>query len=206
MSAMLSALGLGLIFFYPYLIYRTMDYGIVWIAPVAVSFLYIHRAISSRTSQRRLVNLLIGGTLIFLVIVLNSLSAKFLPALVQLLLCWFFGRTLFTQAPLIERFVRVDFPVFPPGIAEYCRQLTRMWTLFFAVNVLVCIAFAVWADDFWWAFYTGVMIPVETGLLLVGEYIYRHYRFPDLQIPDPRSSIRAILSNSRKIWMDVHAP
>ncbi|MGH8556941.1 MAG: hypothetical protein ACRESZ_05660 [Methylococcales bacterium] len=206
MLANLRMLGATAVFLgYPYLVYRGMAYGFVWIAPLLVSFLYIYRALGNWHSEDRLVNLLVGVTLIFGVIFLKSVSAKFLPVLIQMMFCWFFGRTLFRGPPLVERFVRVDFPVFPPGIAEYCRQLTWIWTLFFAVNVPVCSAFALWADDGWWAFYTGVMIIVLTGLLLAGEYIYRHYRFPDIQIPDPATSFRSILVNSRKIWMDLHA-
>ncbi len=202
MLANLSMLGATTVFLvYPYLVYRTMGYGFVWIAPLIVSFLYIYRALSIQHSEAPLINLLIGVTLIFGVVFLKSGSAKFLPVLAQLMFCWFFGRTLFSGPPLIERFVRLDFPAFPPGITEYCRQLTWIWTLFFAVNVLVGSAFALWADDGWWAFYSGVVVIVLTGLLLLGEYIYRHYRFPDIQIPDPATSFRSILVNSRKIWM-----
>jgi uncharacterized membrane protein len=190
---------------YPYLVYRGMDYGFVWIAPLLASFLYIYRAFGSRKLAARLVNLLIGGSLIVGVIFLKSLSAKFLPVLVQLILCWFFGRTLIRGPSLIERLVRLEYPVFPPGIAEYCEGLTRIWTVFFAFNIVVCSALALWASDGWWAFYTGVMIIVLTAVLLVGEYLYRHYRFPDLQIPDPESAFRSMIVNGRKIWMDVHA-
>lgn len=190
---------------YPYLVYRGMDSGMVWIAPLLVSFFYIVQAFGNRRLKTRVINVLIGGTLLASVILLKSGSAKFLPVLVQVILCWFFVRSLFKGPPLIECFVRLDFAVFPPGIAQYCRQLTWMWTLFFAFNGLVCSALALWANDAWWAFYTGVVINLLTGVLLAGEYCYRHYRFPGLKIPDPQTSFRSILINSRKIWMDLHA-
>lgn len=190
---------------YPYLVLLLIDQGVVWIAPLLVSFLYIHRALGSREAGFRLVNLLISSGLFLAVIFLKSLSAKLLPVLVQLLLSWFFGRTLVRGPSLIERFVRLDYPVFPPGIVEYCRQLTWIWTWFFAFNAVLCGAFALWASDGWWAFYTSVVILVMTGLLLAGEYFYRRHRFPDLEIPDPKTSFRSIWRNGRKIWMDVHA-
>jgi uncharacterized membrane protein len=196
-----TALFLG----YPYLVYRGMDSGLVWVAPLLASVFYLFRGFGSLKSGARLLNLLIGLSLILAVIFLKSLSAKFLPVLVQLMLCWLFGRTLISGPSLIERLVRLEYPVFPPEIVEYCEALTRIWTGFFAFNILVSGALALWASDGWWAFYTGVMIIVLTALLLVGEYFYRRYRFPNLQIPDPERSFRSMLVNGRKIWMDLHA-
>lgn len=190
---------------YPYLVYRGMDSGLVFIAPLGVSLLYFNRALESRNLSARRANLLIGLGLVFGVVFLKSQSAKFLPVLVQLMLMWFFGRTLVQGPALIERLVRLDYPVFPPGIAEYCRRLTWIWTLFFGFNAAVLTILAIWASDGWWAFYAGVMILVLTGLLLIAEYWYRGHLFPDLEIPDPGSSFRSILANSRKIWSDVHA-
>jgi uncharacterized membrane protein len=190
---------------YPCLVYLLMDFGLVWIAPLLVSCCYIHRAFGSRDSKTRLLNLLLGGGLIVAVIFLKSLSAKFLPMLVQLILMWFFGRSLIDGPSLIERFVRLDFPVFPPGSAEYCRRLTWIWTVFFGFNAVVSGALALWASDGWWAVYTGVILIALTASLLVGEYFYRRVHFPGLKIPDPETSFRSILVNGRKIWMDVHA-
>jgi uncharacterized membrane protein len=200
-AVLVAAVFLG----YPYLIYREMDTGLVWIAPLLVAVLYLYRAFENRHFEARLVNLLIGGGLILAVVFLKSGSAKFLPVLVQLIGCWIFGRTLVRGPSLIERIVRLEYPVFPPGIVEYCRGLTWVWTLFFAFNMFVCGALALWGSDGWWAFYSGVMIIGLTISLLVGEYFYRRYHFPDLDIPDPEASFKSIWVNGRKIWMDVHA-
>ncbi|MGH8550183.1 MAG: hypothetical protein ACRERU_16590 [Methylococcales bacterium] len=206
MALNLRLLGASAVFLgYPCLVYLLTDYGIVWIAPLLVSFFYLYRWFGSRDSEARLVDLLLGCGLIAAVIFLKSLSAKFLPVLIQLMLLWLFGRSLLTGPPLIERFVRLDYPVFPPGIVEYCRQLTWIWTWFFGLNFAVCGALALWASDGWWAFYTGGVLIALTALLLVGEYFYRRHRFPDLKIPDPETSFRSILVNGRKIWMDVDA-
>jgi hypothetical protein len=55
----------------------------------------------------------------------------------------------------------------------------------------------------WWAMYTGVGIFVLTGLMMVGEYVYRHFLFPDLEIPSVKSSIKSMAINCRSIWDDV---
>jgi len=131
--------------------------------------------------------------------------AGVMPMLIQLMLMYFFGRTLLkNKGPsFIESFVRLEFPEFPPGVSEYCRQLTLLWTGFFAFNAVMCVALAIWGTNFWWTLYNGVFIYLMIGVLMIGEYIYRHFRFPDLGIPDPQSTIKTMIVNGRKIWMDV---
>lgn len=200
----------GIVIFlaYPYLVYRGIDSGLIWIAPLLVSVLYFSRAIRAGSLEVRLTNLLVAGSLIFGVFYLQSLTAKLLPVFVQLILLWLFGRTLFKGRPLVESFARLDYPDhpdFPPGIEEYCRQLTWVWTLFFGLNALLCTALALWAADSWWAFYTGFVMLVLTAVLVAAEYLYRRFKFPDLDIPSPGASLKSIVMNSRKIWLDVHA-
>ena len=33
----------------------------------------------------------------------------------------------------------------------------------------------------------------------------RHFHFPELAVPDPQSTIKTMIINGRKIWMDVQA-
>ncbi len=198
---------IGAVFFllYPYLVYRSLEDGVVWLAPAVLSGIYVHQALQARTSRQRLRKLAIALLLLLGAFYLQALTAKLLPVFIQLALMVFFGKTLVKGPPLIERFARLDYPDFKPGIAEYCRQLTIIWTGFFAFNAVVCAALALWAPATWWAFYNSVMILLLTGLLMVGEYIWRHYHFPGMEIPSARSSFQSMLANCRKIWMDVQA-
>lgn len=190
---------------YPYLVYRSLENGVVWLAPAVLSGIYVHQALQARTSRQRLKKLAVALLLLLGAFYLQALTAKLLPVFIQLALMLFFGRTLIKGPPLIERFARLDYPDFRPGIAEYCRQLTIIWTVFFAFNAVVCAALALWAPTTWWAFYNSVMILLLTALLMVGEYIWRHYHFPGMEIPSARSSLQSMLANCRKIWMDVQA-
>ncbi|MGR9072359.1 MAG: hypothetical protein ACU833_04750 [Gammaproteobacteria bacterium] len=190
---------------YPYLVYRGMESGVVWTAPALISGLYVYQAFKTGNPRTRTLKLAAAGCLVAGAVFLQSVTAKLLPVIIQLTFMFFFGKTLLKGRPLIERFVRLEFPVFPPGISEYCRQLTVMWTGFFAFNAVMCAALAVWAPDFWWAVYNGVLIFVLTGVLMVGEYVYRHFRFPELDIPKPAATIKTMVLNGRKIWLDVHA-
>lgn len=190
---------------YPYLVYRGMESGMVGLAPAIFSGIYLFQAFAARAVKIKIYKALIAIALLLGAYYLQTITAKVLPVLIQLLLMYFFGRTLLKgKGPsFIESFVRLEFPEFPPGISEYCRQLTILWTVFFAFNAIMCVVLAIWGTDFWWTLYNGVLIYLMIGVLVIGEYIYRHFRFPYLGIPDPQSTIKTMIVNGRKIWMDV---
>jgi uncharacterized membrane protein len=200
-AILVTALVLG----YPYLVYRGMELGFVWLAPVVISGIYIYKAFTTQNQKSRYIKL--GIALIFAIaaVFLQSLAAKLMPVFIQLGLMCFFGRTLFKPPPLVERFARMDFPDLPPGVVEYCRLWTIIWTGFFALNALICAGLAFWAPNDWWAFYTGIMLYVLTGALMIGEFCWRHFRFPEFDIPTLKLSMRNMIVNGRKIWSDVIA-
>ena len=192
---------------YPYLIYRGIESGMVWLAPAIFSGIYLLQSFAARNVKVKIYKGLISIALLLGAYYLQTITAKVMPVLIQLMLMYFFGRTLLKDKgpSLIESFVRLEFPEFQPGISEYCRQLTLMWTGFFAFNATLCVALASWGTHFWWMLYNGVIIYLMIGVLVTGEYIYRHFRFPGLGIPDPKSTIKTMIVNGRKIWMDVQA-
>lgn len=122
------------------------------------------------------------------------------PSFAYLWLTALFGHTLWSPPSLIERLVRLQYPDFQPGIAEYLRGLTWIWTLFFAVNVLVCAALPVLAGQRAWAVYTGVLVYLLMGALGVGEWFYRHRRFPDLDIPPAMETFKFMAMNGHKVF------
>lgn len=192
---------------YPYLVYKGIQAGVVWFAPMMIIGFYLYQAVYATDAKVRLTKGAIAGVMLVGVIFYQALTAKLLPVVIQLMLMHFFGKTLLKEhgPSLIERFVRLEFPEFPPGIPEYCRLLTVIWTGFFAFNFFICLWLAFFAPAAWWAIYTGVGIFVLTGLLMIGEYIYRHFRFPELEIPDVKSSVKTMAVNCQSIWQDVHS-
>lgn len=195
----------SLFLLYPYLVYRGLQAGFVWLAPAIVSAVLLQQALRSsdtaiRNKKALLALVFIGGMVFF-----QDFTAKLIPSLIQLALMHFFGKTLIKGPPLIERFVRLEFSDIPEELLIYTRQLTFVWTAFFGFNVLMCSGLALWGQPAWWALYSGVIMFALTGLLMVGEYIFRHYRFPTLEIPDVKSSARTMIINSRQIWLDVQA-
>lgn len=192
---------------YPYLIYRGIESGMVWVAPAIFSGIFLMQSFAAKNVKTKIFKALLSIGLLLGAYYLQTITAKVLPVLIQLLLMYFFGRTLLKgKGPsFIESFVRLEFPEFVPGISEYCRQLTWIWAGFFAFNALTCIALAIWGTDQWWALFNGAFIYVMIALLTTVEYIYRQYRFPDLEIPSPVSTVKTMFVNGRKIWMDVQA-
>lgn len=192
---------------YPYLVYKGLQQGHVWIALSIIISFYLYQAFKTTNHHDRLLKLTLPLILILGLFYFQALTAKLIPILVQLILLHFFGKTLLKNhgPSLIERFVRLEFTEFPPGITEYCRQITFMWTVFFAFNIINCIALALWAPVSWWAIYTGIGMLLGTGILMVGEYICRPFLFPDLDIPDIKSSAKNMMVNGRKVWEDIHS-
>lgn len=192
---------------YPYLVYKGIENGMVWVAPAIFSGMFLVQSFAAETLKTKIIKALFAIGLLLGAYFIQTVTAKVLPVLIQLMLMYFFGRTLLKgKGPVfIESFVRLEFPELPPEIVRYCRQLTIMWTGFFAFNAIMCVCLAVFGNDTWWALYNGVFIYLMIAFLTTGEYIYRHFRFPDLAIPDPKSTIKTMFSNGRKIWMDVQA-
>lgn len=197
---------------YPYLVYKGVQEGVVWFAPIAIASVYFYQAVKARARKVRIQKLAIVLMLFVGAVYYQDIMAKLIPIIIQLSLMLFFGKTLLPEKgpSLVERFASLEFPVMPPVLSGYCRQLTIMWTGFFAFNVLACLYLALFAPVQWWAIYTGVMIFVLTALLMVAEYIWRFFLFrridlPAAQIPGVKETAKTMLINGRKIWQDVQA-
>lgn len=115
-----------------------------------------------------------------------------LPVLVNAGLLLTFGLTLWRPPTMIERFARMQETarfrrenpegpepeeVLSSAQVRHCRQTTWVWCGFFLLNGAVAGLLVLWADAFWWAAYNGGMAYALMGLLFVGEYIVRQYRF-----------------------------
>ena len=193
---------------YPYFVYQGVQQGEVWIAPTLIISFYSYQAVKTRCMRERLIKLALIGVLLTGLVFFQVLTAKLMPILVQLILMHFFGSTLLDKnsPSLVERFVRLEFDEIPAGISAYCRSLTKLWTGYFAFNIMTCILLAVYAPVSWWAIYTGVGMLLGTGMLMLGEYLVRPFLFPDLEIPDMKSTARNMIINGRKVWAESKNP
>ncbi len=104
----------------------------------------------------------------------------FPPLLAFAFMAYFFYRTLGPGIePLITRVARKEHPDLPAEIAVFTRALTLAWSLCFAFLFLVTLMLAYLLPlDSWsrWVHGLGYIVPAT---LFLGEYVYRHHRFPD---------------------------
>ena len=101
----------------------------------------------------------------------------FLPVFVNLSLLGVFVSSLQTNTSIIERFARMQVDDLSTEEQRYCRQVTRIWCVFFVVNGGIALILAIFSSVFWWSLYTGVLSYLLIGLLFSVEYTYRKYRF-----------------------------
>ncbi len=95
-------------------------------------------------------------------------------------MAFFFGRTLRAGSePLINRIARKEHGDLPADVARHTRLLTGVWTACFIALFVVALALApVLSLESWsrWVQGLGYVVP---GALFLGEYAYRHHRFPN---------------------------
>jgi len=122
-------------------------------------------------------------------------------------MAYFFYRTLRPGSePLITRVARMEHAVVPPDVARYTCRLTWAWALCFMLLFAIALLLApLLALNAWsrWVHGLGYVLP---GVLFLGEYAYRHYRFPDLQHRSLLVLISNIVAVSKEAALSSRAP
>lgn len=183
---------------YPLIVYFLITHGASWIGAAVVVGLVLWKIRHREDWFWWLAGLIL---LTLLTIRLSGIDAipKMAPLLIHTGLFYLFFQSL-KNRPLIEQFARLDFPEMPPEIEVYCRQLTVLWSGFFALNILGCLWLAFWGNNAWWVLYNGLIVYFLIAALMTGEYIWRRHRFPDLEIPSFTHTMNNIMKNGHKIW------
>ena len=154
-------------------------------------------------SGKRVTGVATAATLVGLCVYFSA-SIQFIvyapPLAAFAFMTYFFYRTLRPGSePLITRVARMEHPDLPPEMARHARMLTWIWSLCFVLLFLVALALAPLLElDLWsrWVHALGYIVP---GLLFLGEYVYRHYRFRERQ----HGSLRALIANIVKVSRDA---
>lgn len=110
----------------------------------------------------------------------HTAYALFLPPVaINLGLMLLFGAGLRAGAqPLVERLMRVEYGTsLPAPLARYARQLTVLWTGFFAAMAAVLVALAAYAPLPVWSLFANVINYLLVALLFALQYAYRYWRF-----------------------------
>jgi len=99
------------------------------------------------------------------------------PALASFAMLAIFARSLRSGPPFVERLARATNPDLTAAEVVYCRDVTRIWCAFFAVNGAALLGLALLGPRAWWAFYAGLGSYLLMGVLFAGEYVVRRARF-----------------------------
>ncbi len=121
------------------------------------------------------VPLVVLGVLLLAVVTDQERYFFLIPVLINVALLGTFLGSL-RGVPIIERFARMQEPDLSDPKRRHCRQVTVAWCVFFAINGAVAAALAA-APMAWWAAYNGGIAYALMGLMFVGEYVLRRYRF-----------------------------
>jgi uncharacterized membrane protein len=125
----------------------------------------------------------------------------FIPPLAAFaFMAFFFGRTLRAGSePLINRIARKEQSELPPDTARYARGLTGVWAICFATLFLVALGLAPLLSLEAWSRWVQCLGYVVPGALFLGEYAYRHHRFPHR----PHSSLAVLIPNVLAVIREI---
>ena len=102
-----------------------------------------------------------------------ALPLKLYPVLVNVALLLLFALSLRFGPPVAERLARLQEPNLPEQAVAYTRRVTQVWCGFFVLNGGLALATALWASDYLWALYNGLVAYVLIGMLFAGEWLVR---------------------------------
>jgi uncharacterized membrane protein len=107
-----------------------------------------------------------------------------------------FGATLRRGAtPLISAFAARVHRTMTPALLHYTRQVTRLWSAYFGVMVVLSVGLFAAAPWWWWSVFANLVTPVAAAALFVGEYLLRYRLHPEFE--------RATLAQAFKAYRDT---
>lgn len=201
MGKSIKATSVTLLFIaYPFLSAYLAAKGFAGLTLTAFAGLMLWRGMRATQTAWRFGAFTLAALLLLGAYFANGYVLWLIPSLIYLGLTCLFGHTLFAPPSLCERLVRLLFPEFKPGISEYLQQVTWVWTLFFFANIFICALLPLLLGPEAWTLYTGVLVYVLMSMLVIGEWLYRHKRFPDLDIPPVLETVRFFVANGHKAF------
>lgn len=122
-------------------------------------------------------------------------AALVLPSVMfNLLLLWFFGRTLVgDRVPLCTALARFVHGTLTPELERYARSVTWMWCGFFAAMAAASGLLGAFAPVQVWSFFANVLVYPLVGVTFLAEYACRRRRFPELDHVPPLALLRRLV-------------
>jgi len=168
---------------YPFLLAAGLDHASARTIGALLLVAAIAAALLGGGGASRMVTLLLKrfGVLVLLAAAATATdhpaALTLLPSVTSLWLLATFGASLRKEPSIVGQFATAMHDGFPDFLLPYCRKVTWMWCVFFAVNAVVGIVLAVGAPTDVWAFYTGFVAYVLVAVLAAAEYVFHKSRF-----------------------------
>ncbi|MDM0067789.1 hypothetical protein [Variovorax sp. J31P207] len=110
---------------------------------------------------------------------------------INALLCGWFGGTLWgDRLSLIGQFAQRVHPL-SPAMRIYTAQVTRVWTLYFALMVVASIAVYASLSFAAWSVLANLLTPLLVAGLFVGEHLMRYRLHPEFERTRLIDAVRA---------------
>lgn len=103
------------------------------------------------------------------------------------------------QTALITRIAIAARPSISAQIVRHTRRLTALWTLLFAVMVVVSVVLLLIGRMDWWSLQASLINYLACAALIVGDHVYRRLRFSDEPQPGFVDYLRA--ASGYRQWM-----
>jgi uncharacterized membrane protein len=155
-----------------------------WVAAAVVAMILIRwrgRALGMFAGLSWLSHAVIAGSLALSIgaaFTNDETLLRLYPAGISLAMLALFGISLHTPPSIAERMARLSHPDLPEEAVRYCRHVTEVWCVFFAVNAAISIWSALAASREVWALYNGFLVYLVMGVLFGGEWLLRRHLFP----------------------------
>jgi len=93
--------------------------------------------------------------------------------------------------PLISAFAARVHRTMTPALLHYTRQVTWLWSAYFALMVVLSFALFIAAPWWWWSLFANVVTPFAAVALFVGEYLVRYRLHPEFERTTLAQAFRA---------------
>ena len=193
MAVVITVLWVVITLTYPLVVYFGFQYWPPHVLSIVLLVLFASLAGLRRLTRRSapttgstasdwrssMVPLAVGALLLLGAILRQAVFVKAVPVIVNGGLLALFGLSLRGEQSMVERFARRQDPDLTPCKVAYCRTVTKVWCVFFILNIAVTIGLAAFASTAAWTLYTGLIAYILIGAMFAGEYVVRKAMFRD---------------------------
>lgn len=190
-------MGILLCMLYPFIVYYSLQKGMLSFIYLIVFGYFLNQIYQNykvNNWQKLWVNvitlILIGGLASLSMVV----TVQLLPIIFNSIGLVYFAMTLVDGPPLIERFARIQIPDLPEEVVAYCKNVTIVWILFFALQMSINAGIIIHGDQKLWVLYNGFLSYFTIAFLVILEYLYRRVKFRHLALTSFKDTVKTIIT------------